>query len=320
MFHSRGWLEALRRTYSYEPIAYTTSSPSVELANGLVFCRIESRLTGGRLVSLPFSDHCEPLVESDNSLHTLLDFLTLDQRGEKWRYIEIRPLRDSLEQRTEFGKSATFHFHRMDIGLPIEALRRSLHKSCVQAKIRRAVREGLSYEAGRSDALLRTFYQLLLLTCRRRRLPPQPIDWFRHLIDCVGPGAKIHVVSKNERPVASILTLTFKQTLVYKYGCSDPSLTSLGGTQLLFWNAITDAKHHGLHEFDLGRSDLDAAGLVTFKNRWGAAQSVISYFRYPASRPRRVTSLAMRIAKPLFAHAPDRILIATGEAFYRHVG
>ena len=39
-----------------------------ELANGIVFCRVESRLTGRRLVSLPFSDHCDPLVDSIGDL------------------------------------------------------------------------------------------------------------------------------------------------------------------------------------------------------------------------------------------------------------
>ena len=62
VFHTREWLEALHRTYGYEPVAMTTCSPDA-LTNAVVFCRVESRLTGRRLVSLPFSDHCELLVE-----------------------------------------------------------------------------------------------------------------------------------------------------------------------------------------------------------------------------------------------------------------
>jgi hypothetical protein len=34
----------------------------------LVFCRVRSWLTGRRSISLPFSDHCEPLVESHEAL------------------------------------------------------------------------------------------------------------------------------------------------------------------------------------------------------------------------------------------------------------
>ena len=62
VFHSRAWLLALNRTYQYQPVAFTTSAPDEALQNAIVFCRVKSWLTGKRLVSLPFSDHCEPLV------------------------------------------------------------------------------------------------------------------------------------------------------------------------------------------------------------------------------------------------------------------
>ncbi len=61
VFHTPGWLEALCRSYGYESIGYTSSPPGEEIRNGLVFCRVDSWLTGRRMVSLPFSDHCEPL-------------------------------------------------------------------------------------------------------------------------------------------------------------------------------------------------------------------------------------------------------------------
>ena len=56
IFHSAGWLEALRRTYGYEPLVVTTSGRNEPLLNGIVLCRVRSWATGDRLVSLPFSD------------------------------------------------------------------------------------------------------------------------------------------------------------------------------------------------------------------------------------------------------------------------
>jgi Acetyltransferase (GNAT) domain len=311
----------LRRTYGYDPVAYTTSPPDADLTNGLVCCRVESRLTGRRLVSLPFSDHCEPLVDSEEARGSLLAALASDRSRGHWRYVEIRPLRGPIEPPVPFGPSGAYYVHRMDLRPPIDVLRRAFHKSNVQAKIRRAEREGLTCEVGRSEALVSAFYRLLLLTCRRRRLPPQPIAWFHHLIDCLGDAVTIHVASKAHRPVSSIITLTFKRTLVYKYGCSDPRFYNLGGTQLLLWRAIQAAKHAGLQEFDLGRSDLDAGGLVAFKDRWGTTRSMINYFRCPAPTATRVdVPWSMRIAKPLFARMPDPLLIAAGRTLYRHMG
>lgn len=321
VFHSRGWLEALRRTYGYEPIAYTTSPPAADLADGLVFCRIDSWLTGRRLVSLPFSDHSEPLADCEEDLQYLLTFLERDLSRANCKYIEIRPLRRSVGNSGGFQKSGLFYVHRMDLRPPIEVLFRSFHKSCIQRKIQRAEREALTYDEGRSEVLLRQFYRLLLLTCRRKQLPPQPLDWFRHLIDCVGDGLKIRVAFKDSRPVASILTLGFKGSLVYKYGGSDARFNHLGGTHFLLWKAIQEAKRSGLHEFDLGRSDCHTPGLVTFKSRWGTTRSVITYLRSPASlAPSLTTGWKMRIAKQLFARMPDNVLIAAGEMLYRHVG
>ena len=159
VFHSRGWLEPLRRLYGYEPIAYTTSPPRAQLANGLVFCRISSWLTGRRLVSLPFSDHSEPLADNEEDLHHLLAFLDRDLKGENWKYIEIRPWQRLVGSSAGFEKSAAFYHHRMDLRPPLEVLFRSFHKNCVQRKIHRAEREALTYEAGRSEELLGKFYQ-----------------------------------------------------------------------------------------------------------------------------------------------------------------
>src|SRR5215475_12096757 len=75
VFHSPEWLEALRLTYGYKPVVFTTSPPANELKNGLVCCEINSWLTGRRLVSLPFSDHCAPLFDSREDLHFLVDAL-----------------------------------------------------------------------------------------------------------------------------------------------------------------------------------------------------------------------------------------------------
>jgi folate-dependent phosphoribosylglycinamide formyltransferase PurN len=91
VFHSVPWLQALKRTYGFEPIVYTTSQPGSDLQNGIVFCRVNSWITGRRLVSLPFSDHCEPLVDSRRELESILGHLQTERRAGDWKYVEIRP-------------------------------------------------------------------------------------------------------------------------------------------------------------------------------------------------------------------------------------
>src|SRR5579864_2826368 len=64
VFHRVEWLQALHSCYGYVPVAVSYGLPGGPLHNGLVYCEIRSRLTGNRLVSLPFSDHCEPLLSN----------------------------------------------------------------------------------------------------------------------------------------------------------------------------------------------------------------------------------------------------------------
>jgi CelD/BcsL family acetyltransferase involved in cellulose biosynthesis len=323
IFHTPGWLEALRRTYGYEPCVVTTAAPGEDLRNAIVYCRVKSWLTGNRAVSLPFADHCQPLVESPEGFATLIAELREEQARAKWKYLELRPLTANghLEEGARFGESAKFHFHALDLRPDLDALYRGLHKSCVQRKIQRAEQESLVYEEGRTESILSKFYHLLLLTRRRHHLPPQPRGWFRNLLDCLGDRARIHLVSKDGQPIAGILTLLYKQTLVYKYGCSDSRFHRLGGMPLLFWKAIQEGKRLGATEFDLGRSETDNPGLAAFKGHLGAACSTLTYFRYPprmSSNP--ASGWKMKIVTSVFGWMPDALLISAGRLLYRHVG
>jgi len=321
VFHTTGWLEALRRTYGYNPIVYTTTPPTAELVSGTVFCRIESWLTGRRLVSLPFADHSEPLIENSEEFLELLDFLQSTTKKHNWKYIEIRPESFGSTCGFGFGQNGTFYGHKLDLRPRADELFRSFHKKSVQAHIRRAEREPLAYEEGRSEALLDKFYGLLLLTRRRHQLPPQPRDWFRNLIECLGEKIKIRVASKEGRPVASILTLSYKRCSTYKYGCSDARFHSLGGVPLLLWKAIQEAKVQGLQEFDFGRSDINNTGLVRFKDGWAATRTTLAYLRYPAGSSQVTDEVCwMRLAKRVFAHTPEGFLTVAGKLLYRHIG
>jgi hypothetical protein len=321
VFHTPGWLEALRRTYGYEPVVYSTSPPMADLTDGVVLCRIRSRITGRRLVSLPFSDHCEPLTERPEDLRALLNFLISTRSDEGWKYVEVRP-RTSLDiPYPGMSLAQRFCLHSLDLSPSLDTIFHAFHKNSTQRKIRRAERERLTYEEGRSEALVDTFYALLLRTRRRHRLPPHPRVWFSQLAKCLGNNMKIRVASKDGRPIASILTLSWKDVMVYKYGCSDERFHNLGGMHLLLWTAIQEAKTDGCRELDLGRSERYDLGLITFKDHWGASRSELTYWRHPAlAVPTATSALAQRLAKFVLARLPDRLLIATGDIFYKHIG
>jgi len=131
---------------------------------------------------------------------------------------------------------------------------------------------------------------------------------------------RIHVAFKADVPVAGILTLSYKKTLVYKYGCSDSRYSNLGGTAMLFWNAIREGKAAGMQELDMGRSERENTGLVSYKERWGAKRSTLTYLRYPAEFVRFKPERTIKYVKQLISIAPDSSLAMLGNLLYPHIG
>lgn len=319
IFHRPEWLRALKLCYGYQPGVLSSSPPSEPLANGFVYCEIRSALTGKRIVSVPFSDHCDPLINDEEEFRPILSTLTERVDRGYWKYVEVRPTR-FVPNSGAFATSDKYYLHRLDLQHSEEVLFRAFHKDSVQRRIRRAEREPLQYEEGSSDALLSTFYKLLIITRRRHGVPPQPLKWFRTLISCLGPNLKIRVARKSGTPIASILTISDGRRMVYKYGCSDPRFNNLGGTPLLFWRTIQEAKSSGMKEFDLGRSEISNAGLVKFKDHWGATRSELNYWRYPAQAAGLGPEHAIKYVRRFISILPDTPLVMFGRLLYPHIG
>jgi hypothetical protein len=324
VFHTVGWLQALRRTYGYEPVAFTTSPPTGELKNGLVFCRVKSWVTGRRLVSLPFSDHCEPLCDSTEELNFLIRYLQTAFEHPNWRYLEVRPISENFGQLGHalgFLPGAKYFLHTLDLRPNLDEVFGNLDKDSVQRRIHHGERVGLIEKFGRFEELLKEFYNLFVITRGRHQLPPTPYAWFRNLIQCQGDALEIRVAYKDEIPAAAILTLRFRDVLYYKYGCSDARFNKLGATPWLLWRAISAAKFSGASDFDLGRTEQRNAGLLAFKQHWVPVPKQLVYWNFPeVSGVGSVDDWKMKMAKYVFSRVPRKLLAITGKLIYRHIG
>jgi len=324
VFHTVGWLQALQRTYAYVPVAFTTSPASSDLENGIVFCCIDSWLTGRRVVSLPFSDHCELLCDSAEDADFLIRNLQTALAEQKWKYLELRPIHMNFGQArgdSDFLAAGKYFLHRLDLHPDLNSVFGSLDKDSVQRRIQRAEKAGLSEKCGRSDELLDDFYALFVITRRRHHLPPIPYAWFNNLIQYQNKALEIRVAYKDDRAIAAILTLRFGSVVYYKYGCSDTRFNRFGATPWLLWRAIETGKSKGANQLDMGRTQEDNAGLLAFKNHWVRQPERLVYWKFPkSSAVPSIDRWKLQMAKRIFSHMPDRLLTITGKLIYRHIG
>jgi CelD/BcsL family acetyltransferase involved in cellulose biosynthesis len=318
-FHQTGWLRALNRTYGHQPIVLTTASSEDNLSDGIVLAQVSSWITGTRLVSLPFADHCEPLLDNSGQAGDFIHWLKSECDRRDWRYVELRPREQSQAYAWQSGNS--FYLHCLHLGPGLEQIFQRLHKDSIQRKIRRAEKEKIFYEAGRSQGLLDEFYRLVVMTRKRQQLLPQPRKWFANLIEEMGEGCQIRVARKGETPIAAIFTLQHGTSLIYKYGCSNEEFHQLGGMPFLFWKLIEESKASGIHEIDFGRSDLDQPGLIAFKDKFGTSKKPLTYYRYTTKNvSEMINSSGAQNIRKIFSVLPNWALSMGGSIAYRHMG
>jgi CelD/BcsL family acetyltransferase involved in cellulose biosynthesis len=320
VFHTRGWLSALAKTYGFRPVALTSAAAGKPLSDGVVFCEVRSSFTGARLISLPFSDHAQPLMNERGDPLELQQWMEAEYIRGQWKYVELRPVAWEMASGTSLVATESFWVHTLDLTPPIDKIFRSLHKSCFQRRIRHADHEHLAYERSSTDQLVDDFYNLLLITRRRHALLPQPREWFQNIMAEMSPNAEIRIARKDGVAVAAILTLRHRSTVVYKYGCSDGRFHHLAGMPFLFWKMIEESKQEGFERIDLGRTELENLGLIEFKDRMGTTRTKMSNLRYPKSEQTSGVQLSrMGGERKLLKFLPGVVSSTMGRLVYRHI-
>ena len=78
VFHSPSWIHVLTDTYGWEASAYVIVDEAGEPCAGIPLCRIAD-MFGERIVALPFSDYCDPLIRDAESWRVLIEKLLPEQ-------------------------------------------------------------------------------------------------------------------------------------------------------------------------------------------------------------------------------------------------
>ena len=283
VFAHPAWLELLARCYRYKFSALCATGDDGEFVVGMPLARVESRLTGRRLVSLPFSDFCPPVRAADAGPEAdlrLADALA-DLRRSTGLKVEIHdafPLVDGAHV------VSRFLLHRLELESDADAVLRRASKSQKSSRTK-ARREGVTTRVGTDRAALDTFYGLHLRTRRRLGVPTQPRRFIRAFEQLFARGLGYVLIAEYQgQPIAAAVFLTFGDTTVYKYGASDERHLGLRPNNLVLAEAIRTACESGHTIFDFGRTDAANAGLAAFKRSFGAAERELSY-TYLADEP-----------------------------------
>jgi CelD/BcsL family acetyltransferase involved in cellulose biosynthesis len=315
IFHDPAWLGLLRDQYRYELSAWCVVDGG-EVVAGLPVARVRSRLTGKRLVSVPFCDLCGPLTAEGigpDAAEALRAEITAN-RTAAGLDLEIH---EEVDGMTGARESRRFWHHAVALSAdPKEAEKRFARSR----NAHKAQRLGLRVEHRTDRDALDTFYRLHLATRHHQGVPIQPKSFIRRfgeLFDC-GMGFVALVGRDGEAPAAAAVFLVYNGTLTYKYGASDRARLAERPNNLLFVDSIRWGCEQGLSTLDMGRTDADNPGLREFKLSWGASERELAY-TFLSDRPREPASAGTPpVVRAVLRRSPPVVSRLVGETMYRH--
>jgi CelD/BcsL family acetyltransferase involved in cellulose biosynthesis len=317
VFHTTAWCRVLSDTYRYKPAYIVAREDSGAISAGVPLMLVSSLLTSRRLVGLPFSDVCGPLVSDNNRAAVLTAALDAVET----MHASSVELRGRSGEMRGYSNGTAFLQHIVDLGDDLEA---KVHSSARRA-IRKAEKQGVTARVSGTLEDTRRFYELMVQTRRKHGLLPQPWRFFKNIHKhLVAPGHGYLLLADYQgQTIAGDLLLQFRDQLTYKFNASDPRFLEVRPNNLLLWQAMHLGHQAGHRTLDLGRCELDNEGLRRFKLLWGAREQRVGYYHFPEN----VAGSAFLSAKPTRAalsffvkHAPDFALEGAGAALYRNFG
>jgi lipid II:glycine glycyltransferase (peptidoglycan interpeptide bridge formation enzyme) len=265
-------------------------------------------------VALPFSDVCSPFGEpaAMEELEVALDAV----RTRLGVRLQVHgPLR------TCGSPGPAYHHHVVALEPQVEDVRQRFTRRQAMQGVRRAQREGVTIERRTDVPALAAFYRLHTATRSRQGMPTQPRRFILRFASLFEAGLGFVSLAKLDgRTVSAAVFLSFNGVLTYKYGASDVRFLDRRPNNLLFMDAIRWGCEHGMHSFDMGRTDLGHESLRAFKLMWGAQEGVLRYTDLPEQASPGRPAGAPAAMQRLIRHAPPFVSRALGEVLYRHAG
>jgi CelD/BcsL family acetyltransferase involved in cellulose biosynthesis len=319
-FHHPLWLELLRGQYGYRIASVALAETDGELVAGLPVARVTSRLTGTRLVALPFSDVCPPVVAdgaSDDVAAQLALAIDAYRRREELE-LEVRAKPPGP---VSASPGPSFLHHTLALEPDIGTVEARFSKSQIRRGINKARREGVEIAFCRDRAALDAFFHLHVRTRQHQGVPTQPKRFIRRFERLFDDGlGSVALARWNDATIAAAVFLTFNGTVVYKYGASDRRHLDKRPNNLLFMEVIRRACDEGAHTLDFGRTAPHNGGLAAFKAAWGATERELVYFRLGGDAPAADGGGVPAPVQKLIRHSPAVVGRLTGAALYRHFG
>ena len=284
-FHTRAWCEAITKATGHRCHLVTARDAHGALTGLVPLHHVRSPLFGQALVGSGFAVDGGLLADDAAVADTLATGAAELARALGVPSVELRggPLPEGEGWRCEDDVYAGF---TRDLAADDEAELLAVPRK-QRAEVRKALAGDLSVTTGRDAAEWRDHYRIYATSVRNLGTPVFPKALFDAVLDAFGENADILTVRADGRPVASVLSLYWRGTVMPYWGGGTAEARGLRANELMYFALMGHARARGCTRFDFGRSKL-GTGPFAYKKNWGFEPRPLAYARWlaPGRAPR----------------------------------
>ncbi|HWG58068.1 MAG TPA: FemAB family XrtA/PEP-CTERM system-associated protein [Candidatus Acidoferrales bacterium] len=274
-YHRWGWRNAIAETFGHEPY-YFAASDGQEIRGVLPLFRMNSRLFGHFLVSMPFFSYGGVLARDAEGREALLA-----RAGDLGRELGIShiELRQGSEQPCDWQDTTAKVTMVLPLPATVEALWKGL-SSGMRNKVRNAQKNGFRVEWGGADAV-GTFYKIFSTNMRNLGTPVYPQRWFLNLCKEFPDEVRVLSLFDGSEAVASGLVTCYRNELELPWSATLPESRKRYSAVFLYWTLLEWAIQNNFRLADFGRCTR-GSGVYEFKRHWNSQERPLHWYYWLA--------------------------------------
>ncbi len=276
-FHRPAWMQAVKRGTQQEAICLIAENSLGEISGWLPMHLVHSPIFGRALVSAGFAVGGGILASSPTAVRRLAeaawDFAqrnscpTLELRGGDFpggKHASGWQIKRGAH--ANFARALTEDDEAELLAIPRKQ----------RAEVRKGLKNELVVETGNSARDLDWHYAIYSESVRNLGTPVFPKALMAETLAAFGEDADILTVLHEGAPVASVLSLYHRGTVMPYWGGGVWEARRLRANDVMYYALMNHARRKGCHSFDFGRSKVDS-GAYFFKKNWGFEPEPLAY-------------------------------------------
>lgn len=276
IYHTSAWQQVTQQGLGHQPYYMCVRSADGAIVAVLPLFLVKG-IFGRRLVSVPMRDRGGILSMHPRATAKMMAYLTELCRDLGCQSVELRSFHEpNLTMMHEHGFVTRRYWitTRIDLSPGVEALWKALDRDFVRWSIKKAAREGVTFEFDNTMEGIDTFYRLFVQTRSSMGIPPFPRALFAeihaHLIRA--GKACLALVRKDGTPINAMICLFSNDSFIPAYAAPQNLWRKCYPSEVMFWHTIEWAAKQGFRYYDFGADSPRQTGLLRFKRKWGGIQ------------------------------------------------